>query len=143
MADLVASGYYAAAFRQAEELTCGANRCAVWRPDVCQDARYRAIEFSERDWPGQHVSSVTASARRACPCFAQQMLATDVGKVDRNTRWITARDHARGRPVKSAGRTDEPGKAADAGPDAGDAGRPRECGDGDKQEPGSGKHGRG
>jgi hypothetical protein len=68
------------------EPTCAA---ATW--DMRQDARYEAIEFSERDWPDQHVSSVTASARRACPCFAQQMLATDVGKADRKTRLITAR----------------------------------------------------
>lgn len=92
VADLVASGRHLRAWQRASEhdsTSADHRRTQTW--EVCQDAGYDVIEFPEEDCPEGIRSQVTAGARRACLCFAQQMLAADEGMVPRTARRVLAR----------------------------------------------------
>jgi len=93
MADLVASRRYHDRWTQADQASAqqpDRNRDETWQ--ACQDAGYAAIEFPEGDWPpGELREAVTAGARRACMCYAQQMLAADERLVPRSGRRILKR----------------------------------------------------
>jgi hypothetical protein len=93
VADLVAGGRYRAAWQDAHEvdkrLDEGRRRRQTW--EVCLDAAYELVEFPDPDEPVEAGAAVAASARRACLCFAQQMLAQDRTAVPRTARRILAR----------------------------------------------------
>lgn len=92
MADLVGAGTYHERWVEAELASAAApdrNRVATW--DASQDAGYTAIEFPELDWSDDLREAVTSGARRACLCFAQQMLAMDALVVPRSSRRIMKR----------------------------------------------------
>ena len=44
---------------------------------MCLDAAYELVEFPEPDEPVGTAAAVSASAHRACLCFAQQMVDRD------------------------------------------------------------------
>jgi hypothetical protein len=91
-ADLVASGRHAVAWREADIADARSkdnSRRQTW--DVCQDAGYDLIEFPDEEIPEPARSAVDKSARRACLCFEQQMLAVDQLKVPRTARRILAK----------------------------------------------------
>jgi hypothetical protein len=91
-ADLVATGRYRAAWQHAEagDLAVeGDRRTRTW--DTCQDGGYELIEFPEDDWPDERRVTVSTAARRACLCFAQQMLVDDTRKIPRTARRVMIR----------------------------------------------------
>jgi hypothetical protein len=88
----VASGRHAVAWREADIADARSkdnSRRQTW--DVCQDAGYDLIEFPDEEIPEPARSAVDKSARRACLCFEQQMLAVDQLKVPRTARRILAK----------------------------------------------------
>jgi hypothetical protein len=92
VADLVASGRHAVAWRGADITDAkseGNTRRETW--DVCQDAGYDLVEFPDEEIPEPARAAVDKSARQACLCFEQQMLAADPLKVPRTARRILAR----------------------------------------------------
>src|SRR5712691_2547903 len=92
VADLVASGRHAMAWREADIADAKSQdntRHQTW--DVCQDAGYDLVEFPDEDIPEAARAAADKSARRACLCFEQQMLAADQLKVPRTTRRILAK----------------------------------------------------
>lgn len=92
VADLVASGRHAVAWREADisdGRSEGNTRRETW--DVCQDAGYDLVEFPDEEIPEPAQAAVDSSARRACLCFEQQMLASDPLKVPRTARRILAK----------------------------------------------------
>lgn len=91
-ADLVTSGRHAVAWREADIADARSEdntRRETW--NVCQDAGYDLVEFPDEEIPEPARSAVDKSARRACLCFEQQMLATDQLKVPRTMRRILAK----------------------------------------------------
>jgi DNA helicase HerA-like ATPase len=70
-----------------EDASSGDGAAATW--GVCQDAGFEAIEFPEPSWEEELQIEVTDAARRACLCFAQQMLAADPRAVARSVRLAT------------------------------------------------------
>ena len=92
VADLVASRRYQPSWREADTADARSpegRRQQTW--EVCQDAGYELVEFPENDAPDKLKTQLTASARRACLCFEQQMLADDRRKVPRTARRVLAR----------------------------------------------------
>jgi hypothetical protein len=90
--DLVASGRYETVWQAADAADSASEdgaRTQTW--EVSQDAGYELIEFPENEWTPELRESVTDSARRACLCFAQQMLAGDTRKVPRTVRRVLRR----------------------------------------------------
>src|SRR5262249_34894787 len=91
VADLVASGRHAIAWREADIADAKSEaktRHQTWL--VCQDAGYDLVEFPDEEIGEPARSTVDKSARRACLCFEQQMLAADPLKVPRTMRRILA-----------------------------------------------------
>jgi hypothetical protein len=89
VADLVVSGSYFAAWRDADKSDAASKdhrRRASW--DVCLDAGYALIEFPESETPPEATAAVNKAARRLCLCFAQQMLASDIRKPPRTAQRI-------------------------------------------------------
>ena len=98
LADLVTNDAYRTRWRNAEAqdvLREDKRRIGTWQ--ACQDAGYEAIEWPEDDWPAAQRDRVAAAARRACLCYAQQMLAQEA-KLPRSGRRILARILAEARP---------------------------------------------
>ncbi len=91
VADLVTSGRYRRTWRDADatDAKAGAGQKATW--EVCQDAAYELIEFPDEVTPPELLPVILKSARQACMCFEQQMLAEDYRKVPRTVRRILAR----------------------------------------------------
>jgi hypothetical protein len=92
VADLVTSGRYRPAWRDADEVDAGSEdnrRRQTW--EVCQDAAYELVEFPDEDQPTEVREAVELAARQVCLCFEQQMLAEDRRKVPRTSRRILAR----------------------------------------------------
>jgi Helicase HerA, central domain len=90
--DLVTSGRYETVWQAADAADSASEdgaRQQTW--EVSQDAGYELIEFPEDEWTPELRERVTDSARRACLCFAQQMLAGDTRKVPRTVRRVLAR----------------------------------------------------
>jgi hypothetical protein len=92
VADLVASGRHAVAWREADIADARSEaktRTETW--NVCQDAAYDLVEFPDEEIAEPARAAVDQSARRACLCFEQQMLAADQLKVPRTARLILAK----------------------------------------------------
>jgi hypothetical protein len=92
VADLVASGHYDAAWREADAADARSEdkrRQRTW--GVCQDASYELVEFPHEEHDPLERTAVELAARRVCLCFEQQMLAGDKRKVPRTSRRILAR----------------------------------------------------
>ena len=99
MADQVESGRYQSSWSEADQQDRSdpeGRRLNAWV--VCQDAGYQAIEFPEEDLPGDLREPVSASARRASLCFAQQMLASNPASLPRTNGRIFKRILAASQP---------------------------------------------
>ncbi|MGW1710954.1 ATP-binding protein [Streptomyces sp. NPDC002206] len=88
VADLVAGRRYHPAWRDADQKDAASEdkrRRLTW--EVCQDAAYELVEFPTEDVSEETKKKLDTTARRACLCFEQQMLA------DARRRHLRFADH--------------------------------------------------
>ncbi|HYU75630.1 MAG TPA: ATP-binding protein, partial [Ktedonobacteraceae bacterium] len=90
VADLITTGKHSAMWRNADandHSSPDQRRNQCW--EVAQNAGYDLIEFPEINWTDEALTQrVGNAARRACLCFAQQMLSGDESKIPRTNRII-------------------------------------------------------
>jgi hypothetical protein len=91
--DLVRSRRYDGPWEQAEAADAsadgGARRAELWR--ASWSSSYELVELPHEQMPAAVRNSVTAAARRASLCFAQQMVVGDERKVPSTARWVIDR----------------------------------------------------